>query len=566
MLRSGFFNSFFVNGEYDRKYNADDYSANMGALIRSGVLRDANNGFRVTASGLVLSVSPGRAWIEGRWAHLDTVHTFTAIVPPVGDYSRIDSVSLQLDTNVNSRQISFVYKEGTPASTPVAPPVVRADGIYEICLARIWVNPNARNVSVTDCRPIQDLCGWVTTPVGYDEFFASFDAEFNEWFAQKRTTLAVNTLYKQYMWRTVLSASANAVSFDIPQHNSDGVDIIQVFVNGLLETEGADYTLNGNVITFKAGGGATGTKVAGTEIVVICYKSIDGTGLGSVSNELTDLQNRVAALADYTDYNYVCTGLNDNVALSQIAQDFLSGPSDSKIMTIRVYGTMGVTAAYAGSGTSVSPYRWFQFGKDDVTEWTSRRVIVDFCNTNFVYINCPAQSNNVLFYGNNVDVKNARFDIKAEGGFVVGFNSDFGKVYADKCWIRMTGSSYTYFAKIGTFTDCYVDVRNTAGNASVFRANNTGITRIRGGEYRAYCTEGFISAPIRVLGGQPNSIVIADACSLPVYEVAGYKQTHGVFDESKTGYSVYRDIITTLPCSAQSQAMNIIGKNIRDQV
>ncbi len=563
MLRSGFFNSFLVNGEYDRKYNADDYSANMGALIRSGVLRDANNGFRVTASGLVLSVSPGRAWIEGRWAHLDTTYTFPAIVPPVGSLYRIDSVSLQLDTSMNARQISFVYKTGTPATSPAAPPVVRDGTIYEICLARIWVNPNATSLAVTDCRPVENLCGWVTTPVGYDDYFANLDAEFNEWFKEKRNTLAATTLYKQYMWRTVLTSASTSVTFNIPQYDSTGVDIIQVFVNGLLEVEGVDYTLSGSVIKFGTGGGGTGTKVAGTEIVVFCYKSIDGTGLGSMVDAVTELQNKVAALNDYTEYNYICTGEADNVKLSQIAQDFLAGGSDSKIMTIRVYGTMGITAAYAGSGTSTSPYKWFQFGQDD---WTSRRVIVDFCNTNHVYIACPAASNNVLFYGDNVEVKNARFTISAEGGFVVGFNSEGGKVYAEKCWFTMTGSSYSYLAQTGTFTDCYCDVRNTAGYSCVFRPSNYGWLRIRGGEYRAYSVSGFVSAPIYVIAGQSNTIVLADGCSFPKRDVSGYVQTYGINDVSSNGLSKYRDIVTTLTNSAPTQVLEVIVRDKFDQV
>lgn len=556
-LNSGFFNSFFVDGDYDRKYNADDYSANMGAIIRSGVLRDANNGFRVTESGLVLSVAPGRAWIEGRWAHLDTTHTFPAIVPPAAGY-RIDSVSLQLDTNINGRQITLVYKTGTPASTPSAPPVVRADGIYEICLARIWVNPNATSVSVTDCRAVEDLCGWVTTPVGYDDYFTNLDTEFNEWFAARKNTLAVSTLYKQYVWRTVLSSASSSVAFNIPQHDNTGVDIIQVFVNGLLEVDGVDYNLSGNVITFSTGGGGTGTKAAGTEIVVICYKSIDGTGLGSVADAVTELQNKVAALGDITEYNYIGTGLNDNIKLSQIAQDFLTGDSDGSILTIRVYGTLGITTAYMGAGTSVSPYRWFQFGQD---EPTSRRVTIDFCNTNYVYITCPEATNNYLFYGENVNVKNARFDIRCDGGVVIGFNSNAGSVCAEKCRFTLVGGASTYLAKTGIFVDCYAEVRNTANDSCVFFANDQGMLQIRGGEYRAYSREGFISAPIHVLSGLPNAVVLASGCRLPTKELSGYVQTHGVHDVSNNALSKYRDIITTLINIAPGQDLNAIEIN-----
>lgn len=562
-LKSGFFNSFYTNGDYDRKYNADDYSANIGAVISNGVLRDKNNGFRVTASGMVVSVAPGRAWIEGRWAWLDAAHTFPVVVPPSGGLSRIDSVHLVLDTNVSGRQISLQYKSGVPAASPSAVPLIRSEGIYEICLARIWVNPNATTLSITDCRPLPELCGWVTSPVGYDEYFANLDAAFEEWFKEKRNNLSANCLFKQYIWRTVLKAAGSSVAFDIPQYDPTGVDIIQVYVNGLLETEGIDYTLEESVITFASGDGRTGTKVAGTEIVVICYKSIDGTGLGNVSDEITALQKKVAALDDFTDYHYVCTGLDDNIRLSELAQAFLAGESDSKILTIKVYGTMGITSAYHGDGSATSPYKWFAFGQDD---YTLRRVIVDFCNTNHVFINAPKGTNNVLFFGDNVDVRNARFTLIAEGGFAVGFNSGGGKVYAEKCWFGIRGSSYSYLAQLGTFVDCYADVRNAVGYSCVFRPNNYGVTRIRGGEYRAYAPSGQSAMGIYVLNNQPNAVVIAEGCTFPSFALDGYVQTHGVNDASNNGMCRYRDIITPLNNYAPSQVLEVIPQNKFEQV
>lgn len=553
-LKSGFFNSFFVNGEYDRKYNADDYSANMGALIRSGVLRDANNGFRVTASGLVLSVSPGRAWIEGRWAHLDTTYTFPAIVPQAGDYSRIDSVSLQLDTNVNARRISFVYKTGTPANTPVAPEVVRADGVYEICLARIWVNPNATSVSVTDCRSDMELCGWVTSPIGYDDYFANLDAAFEEWFAARRTDLAVSTLFKQYMWRTVLETASNNVVFDIPQHDSTGVDIIHVFVNGLLEIEGVDYSLSGSVITFGTGGGGTGTKVAGTEIIVICYKSIDGTGLGSVADEVTELQNKVAALGDLSEYNYICNGVNDNVLLSQIAQDFLAGDNDSKTMTVHIYGTVGVSAAYGGSGTLTSPYRWFAFGTD---AHTSRRICFDFHNCTRIFFTCPSSTHNIIFYGHNVCVKNAkmRIDCNSVDSSCIGFNSVSGTVLCENCVMQIYGHSGCYLAATGTFRDCSVAVFNSNGVGRCFIPATTSFLRVFGGDYSAYAATGRGSAVFYVAAANTDAVVIANAVNCPTSASQGYAQDYAVYDLSNSGRCAYNNIVSTLNISATGQSV-----------
>lgn len=547
-LKSGFFNAFLTEGNYDRKYNADDYSDNMGAIIRNGVLRDGNNGFRVTRNGLVLSVSPGRAWIEGRWAHLDSVHTFPAVVPPVGDYSRIDRIVLRLNNNTGGRSITLEYVVGTARSSPSAPALVREDNIYEIGLATIRVNPNATSVSVTDTRANKSVCGWVTTPVGYDDYFEALDAEFEDWFKEKRDALSSVTMFKQYMWRTTLESSAKSVSFDIPQYDSTGVDIIQVYVNGLLETEGAEYTLNGRVITF------SGTKVSGTEIVVICYKSIDGTGLRSVSDEITTLQNQVATLGDISDYNYICTGNADNVALSEIAQTFLSGADDGRTMTVRIYGTMGATSAYGGSGTTADPYRWFAFGRD---VHTSRRICFDFENCSQVNITCASATHNIVFYGHNVYVKNAKLRVTCDtsNSSCIGFNSTSGTVLCERVVMQIYGYSGCYFASNGTFTDCSVAVHNNNGVGRCFVPTTDSFLRVFGGDYYAYADTGRGSAVFYVASGLSNAVVIANAVSCPTINKSGYVQDYAVYDLSANGKCAYNNTVSSLTVSATSQSV-----------
>lgn len=561
-LHSGFFNAFRVDGVYDRKYNADDYSSNLGALIRTGVLRDGNNGFQVKATGLVVSVSPGRAWIEGRWAYLDLAHTFPAVTPPIGEYSRIDSVVLRLDTNANSRDITLHYMTGIASSSPAAPALSRADGIYEIALAHITVAPNASLLTVRDTRGDQAVCGWVTTPVGYDDYFAALDGRYtqhieqadNEWQTMK-DNWASTTLFKQYVWRTVLDAESNAVAFNIPQYDPSGVDIINVYVNGLREVEGIDYTLSGSVITFGSAGGGNGVKIAGTEIVVICYKSIDGAGLRSVSDEITRLQNQVATLGDITDYNYICTGLNDNHALSEIAQNFLAGENDSKTMTIHVYGTVGVSSAYGGSGTAGSPYRWFAFGTD---VHTSRRICFDFSNCSRITFTCPAGTHNVIFYGHNVRVKNAkmRVDCNTANSSCIGFNSASGTVLCENCVIQIYGYSGCYLSATGTFRDCSVAVFNSNGVGRCFVPTTASFLRVFGGDFSAYAAAGRGSAVFFVASGLPDAVVIANAVNCPTAASSGYAQEYAVYDLSANGKCAYNNIVSTLSMSATSQVVS----------
>lgn len=303
-LQSGFYNAIETNGEYDREYTADEYTDFYNAFLSDGVRR--GDDFKVTANGLFVSIGAGYAICGSKWCHNDAIFTFdAAVVPPVGDYSRIDAVFLHVDTTEITRAASFVYKVGTTAADPIPPAAVNENGIFELCLSHILVNPSATSLQITDTRSNPELCGWITSPVGYDDYFNNLDevfetwfngtqTDFDAWYEQAKDTLASTTLFKRYTWHTVVEEETQTVTFNIPQYDPTGVDIIDVFVNGLHNTEGVEYTLNGSTITFLPIGAGDGEKLVGADILVVCYKSIDGEGLGSVSEEITELQNEQA--------------------------------------------------------------------------------------------------------------------------------------------------------------------------------------------------------------------------------------------------------------------------------
>ena len=172
---SGFFNALESGGVYDRKYNADDYTSNMAAIISTGVRRSGDDDLKVTASGLTVTIAVGRAWIDGRWFYNDTALAITTVTPPVGTLTRVDGVYLQANSNVAVRNIQLVYKTGTPTASPTAPACTRQDGVYEIQLASITVAPNATSVTVTDTRGDTSVCGWITSPVGYSDYFTKLE-------------------------------------------------------------------------------------------------------------------------------------------------------------------------------------------------------------------------------------------------------------------------------------------------------------------------------------------------------------------------------------------------------
>lgn len=542
----GFFNALQVNGAYDRKYNADDYTSNMAAIISTGVRRSGDDDLRVTASGLTVTVAVGRAWIDGRWFYNDTAYSFDEITPPVGSLSRVDGVYLQANTNLAVRNIQLVYKEGTPAANPTAPACTRDGGIYEIQLASIAVSPNAASVSVTDTRADTSVCGWITTPVGYSDYFTSLDNNFESWFDEVKDTLASVTLFKQYIWRTVTATETTTVTFDIPQYTSGGTDIINVYVNGLLEIENDDYTLTNSTLTF------TQSKVAGTEIVVICYKSIDGTGLGSVSDEITELQNQVAALGDINDFYYFCNGETDNVQISTLVQSFLNGStSDARKMKLHIVGTFGVSGATGGSGTSAVHFRWFDFASANTT---NRQVTLDFYNCSPIDIQPTSGTYNAIFYGGNFNVEGLTLIAGAStysNLHVIGVEgaSINTPVSFTDCNISITAAwsgGTLYFTSFGTITNCKIVVINSLSNAAIFSLrSNSGIIQINGGKYYAYTglSSGY-AAGIYSAAGLTSAVVTAVGAAFPSTAKTGLYQTNAV--RLNSGYITAVGLITPL--------------------
>lgn len=547
---SGFFNALESEGNYDRKYNADDYTSNMAAIISTGVRRSTQNDLRVTASGLTLTVGIGRAWIDGRWYFNDTAIDIATVTPPTGSQSRVDGVYLHADSNLSVRSITLLYKAGTPSASPTSPACVRDGGIYEIMLASVLVAPNAESVTVTDKRPDSTVCGWITSPIGYSDYFENLDTEFNEWFADVKDKLASVTLFKQYIWSTTLTSSSDTVTFNIPQYDSTGVDIIQVYVNGLLEIPTSDYTLSGSVITFAQG------KTAGTEINVICYKSIDGTGLGSVSDEITALQNAVAALGNVGQYYYFCTGSADNVAIYNAVSTFLSGGDDGKSLHLHICGNPGISAAILGSGTAASPYQWLAFGSG-----TSRKVILDFTNCGKWTITTASGTYNTVFSASaNVTVKG--ITLKAGSASVssdiIGASS---KMRFEDCDIEIEGASTSLvkFAGAAELVNCKISVTNGLGNAAVIGAADSTLSTVNGGKLYAYTGESSgVSAIVYIPAGVGGKVA-ASMVHMPVVAKTGFYQTTSIYAQSGKVLSVGQ--LTTLTADIGGTAEDtIIGE------
>lgn len=541
--KSGFFNALVQAGVPDRTYNANDYCDNLAVVISNGVLRSTNDDLKVTANGLNLTVNVGRAWINGHYFNNTTAYSLPAIQTPTGS-SRIDNVVLRCDKTVTGRKISIEYVQGTAATSPVAPDLVRTDTIYDLCLAQITVQANSTTVGVNDTRSNQNLCGWVYSVSGDGSFFTSLDNEFSVWFNNAKDTLSSVTLFKQYKWETELTSATNTVQFNIPQYDEETC-FFDVYVNGLFST---DYTTNGNVLTFDT------TLPAETEVTVLAYKSIDGTGIMSVADEITQLQNQFATLNGMSKFTYTATGVDDNISLSQIAQAIYSGTYDSKQITatansfltalgglnylqsleadaqitIEVVGKVGATTAAYGSGSSSSRYRYFNFGQ---IAHSDMRVNFDFAKADTIYITTKDNTSNIIFYGTDLFIKNADVFVINTGSScnvqaIAG--SNVGSINVENCKFVIKTTGNGLIGANGTYTNCDCEVYSTGGNATCFATTSNYLVRVLGGRFLAYVsnTSKYVAAVINTATGQTNAVTLAQNINCPTISVSGYYQQY----------------------------------------
>lgn len=549
MQHSGFFNALMKDGAYDRKYNANDYCDNLAVVISNGVLRSINDDLKVTANGMQATVAAGRAWINGRYYYNDAPHTFAAVSAPTGG-SRYDRIFLRLNTDISVRKIELVYRQGTAANTPTKPAPVREGNIYELCLADIFIDTNATSISITDTRADAELCGWIFSTVGDNSHFKSLDNIFNEWFSEKKDTLSSVTLFKRYEWRTVLASATNTAIFNIPQYDAETC-FIDVYVNGILKTANVEYTLAENVLTFG------GTLIAGTEVEVKCYKSIDGTGIMSVADEITALQNQMAVLANTNEYTYICNGVNDNILLSQIAEEWLNGGTDYGCKTIKVYGKFGASAAYSGAGTTTSPFRWLQIGGSTAK---NRKVIFDFSNCGQISLPIAASTYNSVFYGINTHIIGANVVLNqtAENTILRIFDTSNVINFAENCRFWITAYKNSIIANTGTFNNCRGSIANLTENSYCFLPSDNGLLRINGGEYYAYT--GASNAQSAIIGqSSTNAVSVLYAVNAPTSARSGFYQTNSLLQWVGGGVLSCTDLVSSLPMIVVSGISNIRG-------
>lgn len=290
----GFFNS--MNG--DRLYNADDVNTFLEGLVSPwGIYANVDNMLQVTAGpGLSVNVGSGKASINHHWFRSTAMENY-ALSAAHQILNRYDVVALRLD--YTERSVGIVIIEGTPASTPSIPNVIRNDSYFDLRLANVYIPAGATQVLqsyINDRRYNRESCGFIVglieqldlTAFGaqYNAWMREQQAAFEEWFDTLTEELNVNTYLQEYRKRvTGTSAQLQNIPLDMTGYVYQDTDILFVTLNGLARAEGTDYTIQTGGATPAVRFNFTGSSNLTNEVSIRAIKSKIGE---PIDDNLTD--------------------------------------------------------------------------------------------------------------------------------------------------------------------------------------------------------------------------------------------------------------------------------------
>lgn len=161
--------------EYDRAISAHPLKNLIHRLFSDGILPDISTNLQVVAgeSGMTVNVKVGFCIIQGGLKLEENERTLS-IQAADSNYSRIDSVIMRWNDNVDYRECDLYVIQGTAAANPVRPELTREGGIYELGLADILIPAQSTTISnerITDTRYESARCGVISSISEFDTTF-----------------------------------------------------------------------------------------------------------------------------------------------------------------------------------------------------------------------------------------------------------------------------------------------------------------------------------------------------------------------------------------------------------
>lgn len=185
---SGFFDAHKVGDSWDRTYLAEDFAKFLAPLIGNGIFAGRSNElqvFQAVPAGMSVVLSSGQSWIEG-YGYINDSDLSIPVDPADGALGRIDRIVNQWSSV--DRRIRTVWKKGTPAVNPVAPPLQWNADYKELNLCTLDISAGLSAITqdkIHDTRMDSSVCGWVTSLIEQ----VDTSTLYVQWEAQARIVL-----------------------------------------------------------------------------------------------------------------------------------------------------------------------------------------------------------------------------------------------------------------------------------------------------------------------------------------------------------------------------------------
>lgn len=175
--------SFFDSVGDDRLYNAEQFATYFRKFLSTGIYMENNRvGFRVDRkSDTSVTVQDGSAFIEGYMFSMSGDPKELKLDPPDSAHPRRDRIVLRLDRRQSQRNIRLMVKKGEANRFPQPPAMERNNMVYEISLAMIVNEADAKTFSrIEDERLDPNTAGMVSSLITVP--FEEFKRDWDEWF------------------------------------------------------------------------------------------------------------------------------------------------------------------------------------------------------------------------------------------------------------------------------------------------------------------------------------------------------------------------------------------------
>ena len=273
-INSYFFNALQSGGVYDRIYNAEDVTSYLDMLVGNGVFPNPSTQLQVRASsGMNVVVGAGSGWINGH-KMVNTSDLVMAVTASDVLLNRIDLVVFYVD--YTERTMGIEIKEGTLASNPESPALVRNTTRWEMALARINVAKQVTAITdamITDLRGNSSMCGFVQgllQQIDTTTLWTQQQTMFNEWFESVKSQFVAAKAFRKV--EGIATSSANQSTFNVLDYVptfANQYDVLEVYINGL-HLNGNEYTLESNTVTL-----TTPIEKAGAVVTFEVFQSYD---------------------------------------------------------------------------------------------------------------------------------------------------------------------------------------------------------------------------------------------------------------------------------------------------